>query len=412
MAAKGTRIIRSLFLRMIIAALVAGVAAVWFSGRIPPTYRARTLLLMAPMPFNDSDPPQTKIDFYADDPAPRPNWLRVGYLASLPMPDYAMLLTSDEMAAKVRDFLNDEAASRDLNVSYTVEKVRRSMEVNTKIFKQTQLDIKYQQVVELFFSGSNPELAAMAANFWAQESIRYANEMRFIARDGALEYFDERMAETEALLETERSAVAAVERENNPEVLEQQLNALVSARTSLELSSREILAGIAKQEAVAAQLEEEYARATEAEASSVREQMANSEWERDLAKARAELAGMRAEQARLAEETEALGPEIASLESALADARHTMSTHGHKVRYYETQLDELAMSQYATRMQSGDMTPEFKVASAALVPQEKIGPMRSLIVVVAIFLAVLVVPVHFFSMHALRRYVRQIEQEF
>lgn len=411
MASQGNRIIRSLFLRMAVAGIVAGLAAVWFSAQIPSTYRARTLLLMAPMPFNDTAPPQTQVDFYADDPSPRPNWLRVGYLASLPMPDYALLLTSDELAAKVRDFVNGLGEARGRSLNYTTERIRRSMEVNTKIFKQTQIDIQYQQVVELLFSGNDPEVVAQAANYWAQESIRFANDMRLIAREGTMEYFAERIADTEALLEAEREAVAEVERGQNPDVLRQQLEDLVAAHGNLTHAAREIDAEVARQEAELAQLEHEYAAAAEEPAAGARGQMVRTDWQRELAAARAELAGMRAAQTRLAAQTEALAPEIARLEIRLADARRTVATHSHKVRYYETQLEELAMSQYATRMQSGEITPEFKVASAALVPQEKIAPMRSLIVVVAVFLAVLVVPVHFFSMHALRRYVQQLEHE-
>jgi uncharacterized protein involved in exopolysaccharide biosynthesis len=320
-----------------------------------------------------------------------------------------MLLTSDEMAAKVRDFANERAGEH--GGGYTVEKTRRSMEVNTKIFTQTQLDVKYQQVVELLFSGADPELAAQAANFWAQESIRFANEMRLIAREGALEYFADRIAETEALLESEREGVAAVERDRNPDVLQQRLSALVAGRDQLMLAANEAEAAIARQEASVAQRESENLGPSADGEGALRGQLAQAEWQRELAMSRAELAGMRAEQAQLAQQGEALSAEIAALEASLADARRIISTHSHKVRYYETQLEELAMSQYATRMQSGEITPEFKVASAALVPQEKIGPMRSLIVAVAIFLAALIVPVHFFSMHALRRYVRQLEHE-
>lgn len=364
MALEGSRVIRSLFLRMILAGLVAGVAAVVFTLRLPDSYRARTLLIMAPLPFTNEDLPVTQVDFYAEDPTPRPNWLRVGFLEPLPMPDYDLILTSDVLAAKVRERMEEIYRAQGHDVHLTVEKVRRSMKVTVKIFKQTYQDIEYQRVVELTLAGLDPSVVAEAANYWAEQSIAMANEMRFAAQQGALEFFDRHIAETEALLEGERRAIETLRRDHNPEALARRLSTYERELTRLELEN--------------ARMEAESA--------------------------------LPAQRAPLESQIGLLRTAAAELRVELAQAERNLANHTHKEKYYAAQLEELAMSQYAVRLQSGEITPEFKVVSPALVPEEKTGPWRSLIVLVAVFLAVLAVPVHFFSMYALRRYASQIEQ--
>jgi uncharacterized protein involved in exopolysaccharide biosynthesis len=364
MASEGSRIIRSLFLRMVLAGAVAGAAAVLFTMRLPDSYRARALLIMAPLPFSNEERPVTQVDFYAEDPTPRPNWLRVGFLESLPMPDYNLILTSEVLAAKVRDRMEEIYRARGQDVQLTVEKVRRSMNVTVKIFKQTYQDVEYQRVVELTLSGLDPSVVAESANYWAEQSILMANEMRFAAQQGALEYFERHMGETEALLEAERRAIEAVQRDHNPDALARRLSAYERELTRLGLEL--------------ARLEAEFA----------------------LPEQRAPLEG----------QIGALRASTSELRAELAQAERNLADHTLKEKYYAAQLEELAMSQYAVRLQSGEITPEFKVVSPALIPEEKTGPWRSLIVLVAAFLAVLAVPVHFFSMYALRRYARQIEQ--
>ncbi|MFP4501969.1 MAG: hypothetical protein ACLFTT_13285 [Candidatus Hydrogenedentota bacterium] len=380
MAADGSRIVRSLFLRMVVVGIIAGAAAVVFTLRLPDSYRARALLIQAPMPFDDEAAPVTQVDFYGEDPTPRPNWLRVGYLESLPMPDYQMILMSDELVAEVRDHIEALHEERGAEISLTMEKVKRSMEVNTKIFMQTYEEVEYQRVIELLLSGHEPEIVGKAANFWAERSIALANEMRFVAKEGALEHLDEQIAYTEAMLEAERAAIAGVTREHRPESLERRLGKFEAELTALQLERNDL-------EVMVASLEE----------------ASGSPEEGELPGTRRALKDVRARIERLSAEIGTLRPALAEVETALA-------LHKHKVKYYETQLEELAMSQYATRLQSDDISPEFKFVSRALPPQEKSGPWRSLIVVVAVFLAVLAVPVHFFTMHALRRYACQLEQ--
>ncbi len=368
MAGQGSRILRSLFVRMLLAALVAGGAAAWYASRLPDQYRARALLIMAPMPIGHEKAPMTQVDFYGEDPIPYPKYLRLGYMESLPMPDYKLILTSEAMAVRVRDKLRALYQARGLDAGgWTVSRVRAAMDVQVKIFKQTYQELEYQQVVELLLAGTEPEILAEAANYWAEESIKFANELRFAGRQGMLEFFNKQIADTEVLLDAERDAIAAIERETDPDVLAQRIARMEEAVTAAQIDAAAGATGPAADGPPEA--------------------------------ARAEAVGAE------------LRPRIAELRAQLAETRRALASHQHKAKCYENQLEELAVGQYAARVTSQDVTPEFKVASPALPPEEKTGPMRSLIIAAAAVLACLAMPVHYFAMFALRRYARQIEQD-
>lgn len=392
MALQGARTIRSLVLRMVLAAIVAGGAAAWFTTRLADSYRARVLLLMAPMPISYEKPPTTQIDFYGDEGTPYPKFLRMGYFNPLPMPDYKTLLTSEEMARRVRDRMRAIYEAHGLNAGgLSIERVRRSMDMQVRIFKQTQNELEYQQVVELLFTHTDPEIAAEAANFWSEEGVKLAKEMRFIGRDGVLDFFDKQIKETEGLLEQERTAIETAQNEMGVAALEARLAAFEEAVTQAQLNEAALDAEMAELNARIERFEAQTPGSGDA--------------------LRSELAEKAKEAGNLEAVQASLEPRIAEMRSSLAAQRRLLDRHEEKVAYYQKQLEELAMGQYAARLNTADVTPDFKIASPAFPPEEKTGPMRSLIVLVAVFLAVLAVPVHFVTMHALRRYAQSFERE-
>ncbi|MCC6143600.1 MAG: hypothetical protein IT368_07325 [Candidatus Hydrogenedentes bacterium] len=400
MAKSGTRILRSLFLRMFIVTILAGAAAAFFSLQIPNSYRARTLLILAPLPFEHVDETVTQVAV-GPNPRPRANYLRVSWLEELPMEDYKMLLTGEEMALAVRDKMVELYKEKGVDASgLTIEKVRRSMEVRIKIFKQTSEELEYQHVIELLLTAGNAEVAAQASNFWAEKSIEYALEMRQLARDGALEFLENQIAEVNKLLDTARDGIVGLEQEADLDGLRMRLAELQQAATQSRLDESDLA-----EEAVSLEAEIETLEQTNADQLSSAGQRTVEE---RLLLARGELAGLRARQKALEEQQAALTPEVDALRKRVAEQEKQKNQYALEVSYYERQLEELEMSHYAARMTAADMKPEFKMASPAVPPEEKIAPWRSLIVLVAMFLACAAVPVHFFTMYALRRYTAQI----
>jgi uncharacterized protein involved in exopolysaccharide biosynthesis len=385
---------------MFLVTLLAGVAAALFSLQLANSYRARTLLILAPLPFEHVDETVTQVAV-GPNPRPRANYLRVSWLEELPMEDYKLLLTGEEMAASVRDRMIELYADNGINASgLTMEKVRRSMEVRIKIFKQTAEELEYQHVIELMLTAGDPEVAAEAANFWAEKSIEYALEMRQLARDGALEFLEGQIAEVNVLLETARQGISGLEQEADLEGMRVQLTELQQSATESRLDKAGLAEQIVSLEAEITTLEQ----AGDEELSAVGQRAV----EERLILARGQLAGARARQEVLDAQQGSLDPEIDALRKRLAEQEKLHNQYTLQVSYYERQLEELEMSHYAARMTAADMKPEFKMASPAVPPEEKIAPWRTLIVLVAMFLACAAVPVHFFTMYALRRYTAQI----
>lgn len=80
-----------------------------------------------------------------------------------------------------------------------------------------------------------------------------------------------------------------------------------------------------------------------------------------------------------------------------------------EIESLESSFREAMVSLQDARLIGRKFGPDFRVAAKALPPESKSAPPRSLIVLVAVFLASLAVPIHFFGMIALRRYLQTLD---
>lgn len=367
MAKGGSRILIRLAILMVVAALAAWGAATYYVKGLQDTYRARTLLIHAPMPFAQKDDATDNVGVIFETARAVP-FVKVGMLESLPMPDYKLLLTSEEVLAKLRERMRrsyQEAGFEAGNL--TLEGVSRSLEVRTKVHLQTIREIQYQQVLELLVTAKHPQVAADVANTWAELGIEIAERMRTIAREGAVEFVQRQYDAVWDEYQTAQKGIEALEREWNPEAMRQRLDALESRSTDAQLR----LLGLASSEA----------------------------------------SGQRAEREAVEKEIEVLEPQIAALRADLARVIRERTDLDLQVKNYAKAIEDLSMSLQATKMAANHLFPEFKIASPAFPPEEKSGPRRSLIVMATVVLAAAMAPIVFFGWAALRRYVRTIEAE-
>lgn len=359
MAERETAIIRRLVIRMLIAMTVAGAAAAYYAYTLENTYRARALLILAPLPLEQNDQVPGNIAAMLD-PTRRVNYIKVQMAEALPMPDYRLILTSEEITARLRDLLREryEAAGIDAE-NLSIERVGRSLELRSRVHLQTPLEIQYQQVVELLVTARNPKIAAEAANAWAEMGIEMAERMRTAAGKTTAAFLQECYDTLWAEYTEVREQLEQLERSLNIEAMEERIAEHERAITRQQLIHLE--GGGAPQEQTAAAL------------------------------------------------IKTLTESTAALRAELARSKREHDTLQIRSRAQVQQLDELGVSLHAARMAAADAIPEFKIASRALPPEEKHAPRRSLYVVVAIFLAATAVPVHLFGMIALRRYARSLE---
>ncbi len=220
MARSGSRILWSLFLRLVVVTALAGAAAWWYTSDTPERFRARALLVLAPLPFEEVDERTSPIAFVPDT-AQLGNQVRVHLVETMPMPDYRLLLTSEEVAAQVRDHLIDLYAQAGLDRSgLTLEQVQGAMDVRTQLFAQTAHEVLYQDVVELLYTADTPEIAAAATNF--------------LARRDAAKFLGERLDAAHAELAETRAAIQALHAAYYLPGIEEELEALYAARAQDE----------------------------------------------------------------------------------------------------------------------------------------------------------------------------------
>jgi len=402
MAGAGQRILTQLGVRMVLAVLVAGGAAAYFTLKLDNTYRARTLLILAPMPMEQKDEVPGLMSGSNETPQ-RISFVKTELLEPLPMPDYKILLTSEELAGKIRDALLKSYQEAGIDPgNLTIEKVSRAMEIRSKVHIQTQEEVQYQQVVELLFTAKDPKIAAAMCNEWARLGIEMAERMRLIAREGAVEFFTDQLAGMTSALNENTAKLETLESKFNADTLKQRLSDLESAITSRQLRRAQLTSDIARIEAEVAQWDTEIASMDAASTP-------HAELTQRRASALGELAGMRAENAAIEQEAPQIENTAAAARADLARTARERSDYEAQIGVLRKQVDELTMTLQAAKMSAADTEPAFKIAVPATKPEEKVAPQRSLIVLVAMFLAGVAIPVHLFGMEALRRYARNLE---
>ena len=187
-----TAILRRLAIRMVIAMAIAGVIAAYYASRLENTYRARALLMLAPLPLEQTDEVPSNITAMLD-PTRRVNYVKVQMAEALPMPDYRLILTSDEIVARLRDVLQERYRDAGIDPGrLSLEGVARALEVRSRVHLQTPLEIQYQQIVELLVTAKDPKVAAEAANAWAEMGIEMAERMRTAAGKTTAAFLQER----------------------------------------------------------------------------------------------------------------------------------------------------------------------------------------------------------------------------
>jgi uncharacterized protein involved in exopolysaccharide biosynthesis len=397
MAGEGQRVLTQLGVRIVLATLVAGVAAAVFAVRLDNSYRARVLLILAPMPLEQKDEVPGLVAA-SSEATRRVSFVKSEILEPLPMPDYKILLTSEELAAKLRDTLRQKYQQAGIDPgNLTLEKVKRSMDVRSKVHIQTQEEVQYQQVVELLFTARDPKIAADIANEWARLGIETAERMRLIAREGAVDFFTGQLDEVKKSLDASEQQLEDLEAKSNVDTMTARLAALEGTVTSRQVRRSELAANVARLEAEIAALDAALADPAQAGLAERR------------ALAGSEVAGMRAESAAIEQDVAALEAATATLRADLARASRARANYEMQIGLFKKRVDELSVTLQSVQLSAAETEPAFKIASSAVAPEEKVAPQRTLIVLVAMFLAGVAIPVHLFGMEALRRYARALD---
>lgn len=399
MAKGGAKILFGLFFTLILAGGLAGGGAWYLTEQRVEGYRATALLLLepgtAPAPVTSApytDPLRAQIESALGIEAKR------AVHAGIAAPDYAVLFQSDDMANQLKAKLEAIQTEKGITTpAPTLEQVRASMKAETQVALQTSSNVVYSQMVQIHFTGSNPEVAAAAANAWGDLCAAQANAL-------AAKQTEAREAPLNAALEAARTALAAAAQKQadlraagHLETLESAATEGAKALEELKETIRHLEGSAARDGAALGALKTYVSKAPPAVALELAVKEADAE---------SALAGAKAE-------SEYAAAKLAEVQAAQAESQAKWAQASREQNAADADMDRLALEvrslEEALRDARGG-TAAISVASPAVTPTAPVGPHRDVIVAGAAVLGALAGLIAYFGLLTLRVYARALDR--
>lgn len=419
-----------LVIRTLIVGLVAAVVAGAYSRTLPNRYSARCALLLAPLTIKPEQPgrvapPKT--------PASDFSYLMVKPLS---VADYEILLMNDEIVDKVRTKLKAVLGeSREEEPHIRLEDVRSAMGIKTRILARTSYSVEYQPVIELTYTSTSPEIAAGLVNEWARLGVELATNLATKADEGSIDFLEKRFEDISTKLEDKEKELEAVKSKWDIDTRKERLLGMNTFLSEYEYEVIKLDGEIADTEAqllkVRKDLEtvpEKYTlrKAPPDEAYWMLEagketpdssKVLASETVNELyltlreleVTLQSTLAGMQEKREVARKQVEHYKGEITEFEKLQAENLRRQTALEREVETYGLQFVQVADNYEAAQVAEAETPPDLKLAYSAAVPEKKVAPHRSLIVFVAAFIGILIVPLHFAVASALRTYGKYLD---
>lgn len=389
MAKGGAKILFGLFFFVVLVAGLSGGGAWYLTEHRTAGYQATALLLIEPGTVTDA-PVSAPVDGLR---AQVQGALGLGATASLAVPDYATLFSSDTIAQSVQQVLS---ASGD-PAAISVTEVRAAMNAETTVALQTSSSVVYEQVIQLHFTTPDPALSARGADAWADACVAFAATLDDGAHNTRSAAIQEQFAALQAELAAAREQQTRLREASPLEPLELAVRATSEAIESLKQTARQAQADAARGDAALKALKAYVAKAPPA----VVLELSMAE-----ATAEAETAGARAE-------SEFLTAQLAGAEAEAAAAR---TAWAQSVRDHEAVEETIArLVPRVAALENGALSlgepgPRVRVAAKAVAPETPIGPHRYIIVAGAAVLGAIAGMIIYFGLLTLRVYARELDR--
>lgn len=404
----------------VVMGMLAGGVAAGLSLLLENEYRAKAIMLVAPLPITTSNESES-----------------VSYLMPKPLSvqDYSLLLTNDEIVSALRDTMVKTMVQEGLPADdVAIEDVRKAMRVQTQVLKQTMSDVVYQPTVQLSFTATSPKVAAAVVNEWAVQGVKLAEELTTNRRQGLLEFLKAQSEEKSNQLDDAEKTLEALRKEADLQVMHERLakfaDQVVSYEIQLTNSETQIALTRAKLEQLQKRLaetpeklslrrslpDEAYwlmqAQGKEPDNSKVLvTETINSihvQLQKEEALLDAELQGLLSQRAAIEKELSALNPQVDALRAELAEKSLLEKAAEREISVLHGQYVSLAVNYGGAQIAEAQNVPDLKIASRAVPPEKKVGPFRSLIVLAAAFLGFVIPPLQFFTLRAFRILARHL----
>lgn len=417
MAKGGTKILFGFLFFVLLAGGLAGGGAWYLTESHTAGYRATATLLVengyGPLPLHPPGPGGPASSHRPGPPGSN-DQLRehmagaLGLPPALPSeiapPDYATLFTTDQMAASLRDTLPGLYSEHGLEAGeITLASVRGAMEAEAPVALQTRDNVVYRRVISLHYTSPHPEVAAAAANAWAEASRDFAGGLASEEHERRQRMLNEKRVTLARELDEARSRLQAFREAIADSGSNQQAVDGVEARKTLRNELQALEQRIARDEAAMAALKSYVSKAPVAVVLEL--SVKEAELESTLAGSKAELEHLKKKLAETGDVTQAADTEQGAvqneveMEMEMEDLEATIARLWPRIERTDEALARLSEGHNPVR-----------IAARAVAPDAPAGPHRYVIVAGAAALGMIIGMIVYFALLTLRVYARELDR--
>jgi uncharacterized protein involved in exopolysaccharide biosynthesis len=419
------KILTRLAVRTVLIGTLAAVVTAAISMTFDNQYRATATLLLAPLPLYQARAAEGGNAALGTDVSSL-------MVKPLEVQEYQELLMSDEIVASLRDTL---ATLNGEGNGIALEQMRNAMHIETRVLKKTVYDVVFQPFLDLHVTMPSPEIAAALANEWARLGVELSGQLATKGKEGLILFLGEQFGEKELEL---REAERVIEELDGEMVLadwQARLSALEEYATTLQMDCGILAAEVAHAQGRAEELGNQLVaipekatlrkalpddaywllkdqgkpadpsrvlvteEANPAHAYVLQEHAAALSLQKGLERE------MTAKAARLAE----VRDECAALRLRVASHARLLTEAERKRDALVVQYEQLATHYGAAQIAEAQDTPDLKLIADSVPPDSKIGPHRSMLVLAALVLGMMVPLLHFLMMQTLALYSQRLD---
>lgn len=397
--------VKKIILITISAVILVGIITAGITFTMDDYYTAAAYLVMTPVPLSSKDYVPSILSEREDIPY-RVSFLTLNDVPTFPMPDYEEIYTSSEIIEKLVQLLSQKEEYKDIELSRT--SLRKSLSIKSKIFFQGTNQVQYQRIIQLQFTGKDPNLAADICNYWVDLGMAKIEELRLEPLQEGIEYLEKTLSQKKAELESKREGLEQLEASYHLPSLEARIQELENQITSFRI-----------QQVNLALETEQLAKEIELTSSEPAERTPIPDGENENHNANGvNIKTLKNELALKTNEKEAIQKQMAELEKEIAQLRQLYAEKNRQKNTLENeqiqlkQIVENLNISYQNALASIEKSQcELRVASKALPPHQKTGPPRTRYILAVIILTAVAVPTIYIGLLITNYYLNKFEKE-
>lgn len=395
--------LKKIFFITVIVVLIVGIISSFILWKIPNTYTATAYLIMAPIPLTTEDFVPSILTDRGDVPY-RVNFLSINDIPPFPTPDYELIYMSDEIIEKVLLYISQKEEYKNQKMSRT--KLRKSMEIKTKIYFQGTNQLQYQRIITLSFTSPNPQLSAEVCNYWVRLGMQKIEDLRQNIIKDTLEYLQQTLEDKEKLYNEKINELKQLESNFYLPSMEQKIQDYENQITNFKIQNLNLDLEIER-------LNKEIEFAPNKNLLSDNQTSSPiQEPQQKTLELQNEIKIKLAEKESLQKLITQLENELSLLKKDYAEKKQQKKILENESTLLRQQIDNLKITSENALANLAKSQSELRFASEALTPRQKSGPPRTLYLACIVVLTTVAVPTIYIATLVLNYYLNKLEREF